>query len=126
MHKDSGDTHLILYEGKCGGTECPNCGKRGYRFVGNHSGAFMDLIFECKGDDITDIYSCEHFMSHEETIPLNFRHELEIADQNHPEKNNLPFSGNYPGQRGRYLPGSPSLLDTLPNLCNRKTYGHLR
>jgi hypothetical protein len=77
MHKDSGDTHLILYEGKCGGTECPSCGKRGYRFVGNHTGNFMDLIFECEGDDITDIYSCEHFMSHEETIPLNFRHELE-------------------------------------------------
>ena len=80
MHKDSGDTHQILYEGKCVGTECPSCGKRGYRFVGNHSGAFMDLVFECEGDDITDIYSCEHFMSHEDHIPLNFRHELEIAE----------------------------------------------
>ena len=79
-HRDSGDTHLIIYKGKCGGTECPSCGKRGYRFVGNHSGNFMDFVFECKGDDITDIYSCEHFFTHEETIPLNFRHELEIAE----------------------------------------------
>ena len=31
------DTKLIIYKGKCGGRTCDNCGKPGYRFVGNIS-----------------------------------------------------------------------------------------
>jgi hypothetical protein len=58
---NSGDTKLIIYRGKCAGKKCENCGKKGYRFVGNHLKNYMDLLFEIEGDDIKDIYDCAQF-----------------------------------------------------------------
>lgn len=65
-HRNSGDTELLLYPGVCAGKTCDNCGKKGYRFVGNHSKNYTDFIFEVNGDDITDIYSCAEFKSETE------------------------------------------------------------
>lgn len=62
-HRNAGDTELWLFPGACAGNDCENCGKKGYRFVGNHSKNYIDLLFEVKGDDITDIYSCSQFNS---------------------------------------------------------------
>lgn len=60
-YKNSGDTELILYTGKCAGKSCANCGKKGYRFVGNHSKNYIDLLFITEGDEIIDIFSCNEF-----------------------------------------------------------------
>jgi hypothetical protein len=69
-HRNSGDTELLLYPGVCNGKTCENCGKKGYRFVGNNSKNYMDLIFEIDGDDIIDIYSCGEFKSNSEIPDL--------------------------------------------------------
>ncbi len=60
-HKNSGDTALLIYSGKCAGETCGNCGKGGYRFVGNHSKNYLSLIFIEDGDDIQDIFTCSEF-----------------------------------------------------------------
>jgi len=62
-HRESGDTELLLFPGACVSLTCSHCGKRGYRFVGNHTKNYFDLIFELEGDDITDIYACFEFKS---------------------------------------------------------------
>lgn len=62
-HRDSGDTELLLFPGACVSLTCSNCGQKGYRFVGNHSKNYFDLIFELEGDEITDIYACMEFKS---------------------------------------------------------------
>ncbi len=71
-HKNSGDTEIILYPGNCGAPNslCDNCGKKGYRMVGNNSGNYIDLIFEIEEDDIKDIYDCSRFESKEEVKNL--------------------------------------------------------
>jgi hypothetical protein len=63
-YKNSGDTELIIYDGECNDRNCPNLGKKGYRFVGNHSKNYIDLIFETKKDNITDIYQCSTFKTY--------------------------------------------------------------
>lgn len=77
-HRSAGDTELLLYPGACAGTDCENCGKKGYRFVGNRSNNYLDLLFETKGDDITDIYSCSQFRSDIEIADLNDRSSIDI------------------------------------------------
>ncbi|MEI6680444.1 MAG: hypothetical protein WCL21_17675 [Mariniphaga sp.] len=75
---NSGDTELIIYRGKCGGITCENCGKQGYRFVGNKSKNYLDLIFEMNGDDITDIYYCDKFNTDDETDELGTKADFYI------------------------------------------------
>jgi hypothetical protein len=72
-HRNSGDTELLLYPGVCAGKTCDNCGKKGYRFVGNHSKNYTDFIFEVNENDITDIYSCAEFKSETEISGLETR-----------------------------------------------------
>lgn len=70
-HHRSKDTELMFYKGLCGSNTCDNCGKNGYRFVGNHSNNYFSLIFELDGDDILDIYSCTEFNTFETLEGLN-------------------------------------------------------
>ncbi len=81
-HKNSGDTELIIYKGKCGGITCENCGKQGYRFVGNHSKNYFDLLFEMNGEDITDIYSCARFNTFDQIDNLGTRTRIIISLDN--------------------------------------------
>lgn len=60
-HKYCGDTELLISKGACGSKTCDNCGVKGYRFVGNHSKNYMDLLFVMEGDDIKDIFECVQF-----------------------------------------------------------------
>lgn len=60
-HRNLGDTELLISKGACAGKRCENCGKKGFRFVGNHSKNYMDLLFEIEGDDIKDIFDCSQF-----------------------------------------------------------------
>lgn len=70
-HIESGDTELILIKGKCKSKICDNCGKSGYRFIGNNSRNYIDFIFEAYGDDITDIYECNDFNTKTDSEDLN-------------------------------------------------------
>jgi hypothetical protein len=77
-YKNSEDTELIIYNGKCAGKTCENCGKQGYRFVGNNSKNYFDLLFEMNGEDITDICSCPQFNTNDEIDNLGEKGEIEI------------------------------------------------
>jgi len=79
-NQNSGDTEIILYPGHCGAPNslCDNCGKKGYRMVGNNSGNYIDLIFEIENDDIKDIYDCSLFVSNEEVKNLDNQTSIHI------------------------------------------------
>lgn len=77
-YKNSGNTELIIYKGACAGKRCDNCGKMGYRFVGNKSKNYFDLLFETEGDDIKDIYHCEQFKTFDQIEDLGARAKIEI------------------------------------------------
>jgi hypothetical protein len=77
-HKNSGDTQLLIYTGNCGSKLCVNCGKKGYRFLGNNSKNYLDLVFETTEDDITDIFYCQRFKTHVELDKLGVRGEIEV------------------------------------------------
>ena len=78
--RHAGDTELLLYKGRCAGERCENCGKKGYRFVGNKSKNYLDFIFETEGDDIKDIYSCSIFKSDIEIDGLGSKEYIDIND----------------------------------------------
>lgn len=77
-HRNSGDTELLLYSGVCAGKTCWNCGKNGFRFVGNNSKNYTDLIFEIEEDDIKDIFSCAQFESIEKIEGLGIKADFDI------------------------------------------------
>ena len=50
----SGDTCLLYYPGFCNSLSCDyKC--TGFRFVGNHSGNYFDLIIKIKNGEVVDI-----------------------------------------------------------------------
>ena len=61
--KTAGDTSLHLFAGSCGGDDCSNFKCTGFSFVGNHSGCFMNLIFDIQKGNVCDIYECHFFKS---------------------------------------------------------------
>jgi len=77
-HKNSGDTKLLIYKGGCGSKYCGNCGVKGYRFVGNHSKNYIDLLFEMEGDDVKDICNCEEFKPYVEIDRLGIKESIYI------------------------------------------------
>lgn len=56
--KKENDTSLTPYPGICQSIECTNTGCKGYSFVGNNSGASLDLIFDEKNGEVNDMYYC--------------------------------------------------------------------
>lgn len=56
----SGDEHLLTYYGTCSSDMC-SFGCKGVRFIGNHSGLYMDLVFKEENEVILDIYECHQF-----------------------------------------------------------------
>ncbi len=74
-HRESGDTRLKVYHGKCAGEGCGNCGKHGYQFVGNVSRNYLSLIIETDSEKrVIDIYGCNEFKTN------NVVENLESAD----------------------------------------------
>jgi hypothetical protein len=82
-HIESGDTELILIKGKCQSKICDNCGKSGYRFIGNNSRNYIDFIFETSGDDINDIYDCNDFKTETDSgvIKRNYHVSVEKDEE---------------------------------------------
>lgn len=56
--KNEKDQKLNYYPGVCNSNECTNTGCKGYTFVGDTSGASLDLIFDEKNGEVNDIYYC--------------------------------------------------------------------
>lgn len=81
-HKNSGDDYLISYSGKCGAenSRCDNCGKTGYRFVGNHSNHYFDFIFEIGRETVRDIYDCSRFETTETIENLASQSSLDFDE----------------------------------------------
>jgi hypothetical protein len=57
------NSELFISRGKCCSETCGNMHNRGFRFIGNKTKDYLDLIFDIKEDDIMDIYSCAEFCS---------------------------------------------------------------
>jgi hypothetical protein len=57
------DSYLTPFAGVCNSKECTNAGCKGYSFVGNKSGATLDLIIEEKNGEVNDIYHCHGMVS---------------------------------------------------------------
>jgi Zn-finger protein len=76
--RDVHDTRLIMYPGECLEKElCDNCGKKGFRFVGDKSNNYFDLIFDMDGDDVKDIFDCSKLKT-ESTIE-NLKHKIHLV-----------------------------------------------
>jgi len=73
--KNAGDTMLLIYEGKC--TD-GNCNNKGYRFVGNRSKSYIDLVFVTKKEDIINIFSCEDFKTDTEIKDIGIKTVINI------------------------------------------------
>lgn len=81
-HKNNGDTILFHYQGACAAEKklCSNCGKRGFRFVGNHSNNYLDLIFEMEEDDVKDLCYCTIFETDEKLEDLKNSTSIDINE----------------------------------------------
>lgn len=62
------DEYLVASQGVCDSCNCPNKGCNGFRFKGNHSNHFIDLIIEEIDGDIKDIYVCYEFNSDDKSF----------------------------------------------------------
>lgn len=54
----AGDSSLIKSKGVCTGQGCDNIGCSGYRFVGDSSGLFLDVVIIEKNGHINDMFDC--------------------------------------------------------------------
>jgi len=55
--KKAGDTFLLRRKGYCNSHRC-NFKAKGFRFVGNHSGHYFNLIIAVQKDEVQDIFEC--------------------------------------------------------------------
>jgi hypothetical protein len=74
--KRENDSHLTPFAGVCKSKECTNSGCKGYSFVGNVSGATLDLIIEEKNGEVLDIYHCHGMVS--DHIPGEYDKQINI------------------------------------------------
>lgn len=74
--KKENDTHLTPFPGVCMSKECTNYGCKGYSFVGNMSGATLDLIFEEKNGEVHDIYHCHGMVA--DRLPGEYDKQVNI------------------------------------------------
>lgn len=115
QHAD--DTAIVIYEGRCNGKNCPNFGKRGYRFVGNNSMRYLDLIFETKGDDILDIYNCAKFKTDKKIKKLKYKREIIIPED---ERNSFVPTPEYLAKLNAATTAWKEIVHTPPRLVNFK------
>lgn len=69
-HRTSGDNELFIFKGASMSGDCANCGKSGFRFIGDKSHNYFDLIFQIESDDIKDIFTCNEFETEENSGEL--------------------------------------------------------
>ncbi len=91
LFSKKGDTELLVLKGECGNDACHK-GCPGYAFIGNCSGAHLDLIIEGSSTQILDICHCCDFNADKED--LNETESISI-DINYDEVNNFKPSAEY-------------------------------
>lgn len=64
---NSGDTYLNCYSGFCNSEIC-NYQCKGFSFVGNHSGKYLDLIIDSKDGVVQDMYECNVFRNSDKGV----------------------------------------------------------
>lgn len=77
---DADDTSLVAYKGQCNNSQCENFGKSGYRFVGNSSNRYINLIFEIEDGDIKNIFHCGHLKTYEEAGKMSYELKIKIPE----------------------------------------------
>lgn len=73
---EAGDTYLKTTQGFCDSMIC-NYKCKGFSFVGNISGNFIDLIIEIENGFVIDIYECSHFKTNDCFALKNKRIEID-------------------------------------------------
>ena len=68
IFKESGDSALIPYQGKCN-----NCykDKIGYTFVGDYSFNYISIIVDSEKGTINDMFECSDFINKDQSLILN-------------------------------------------------------
>lgn len=74
--KKENDTNLIPFPGVCASKECTNNGCKGYSFVGNISGATLNLIMVEKNGAVHDIYHCHVMVT--DHLPSEYDKQINI------------------------------------------------
>jgi hypothetical protein len=77
QHKN---TRLQSYPGFCSSDRCPNACSGGQVFVGNRSGHYMNLIFDVKMGNVSDLYECEDFQVLSTSVILDEYLRIHIDD----------------------------------------------
>ena len=68
IFKDSGDSALISYEGRC--NSCYK-DKQGFTFVGNYSFNYISIIVDAEKGTINDMFECSDFINKDQSLILN-------------------------------------------------------
>jgi hypothetical protein len=68
IFKESGDSALIPYQGRCN-----NCfkDKIGFTFVGNYSFNYISIIVDSEKGTINDMFECSDFINKDQSLILN-------------------------------------------------------
>lgn len=72
----AGNTYLEATEGFCEHLHCHYLNK-GFRFTGNKSGHYMDIVFLQHNGIIDDIFECVSFCTNKEQAPIEKRIEID-------------------------------------------------
>lgn len=78
-YREAGDSHLTASPGQCAGKNCNNCGIKGFRFIGELSRNYLDLLFEWDGTELTDIFNCGLFETLQADV-LGKEFDIDIMD----------------------------------------------
>jgi hypothetical protein len=87
----AGDTLLIPSAGKCSSENCDNCGRLGFRFIGNKSRNYLSFIFEKQNEDLTDIFSCRDFRTEKDEVLAKEYDLLVLIDEEAGFKKDMGF-----------------------------------
>jgi hypothetical protein len=68
IFKESGDTNLIAYQGRCNGCYKD---KMGYTFIGNYSFNYISIIVDSEKGTINDMFECSDFLNKDQSLILN-------------------------------------------------------
>lgn len=77
--KQSEDTALLPYDGKCNSDSCKNMGCTGFTFIGNNSNSFIDLVFDETENDFKDIYCCCNMKTRDPDVKKNKGFSFEMG-----------------------------------------------
>jgi hypothetical protein len=78
VFQKSGDTYLEAEDGFCQHLQCSYL-KKGFRFIGNLSENYMDVLFSREHGKVTNIYQCLNFCTNKDTAPKGIEVNIELS-----------------------------------------------